>query len=146
MGLLETVRYWAENPYFDELTQQTATRLLLEKHRSEREECFDGVLEFGTGGLRGQMGVGTNRVNRYTVMQITEGLARVIEKLQDEEREKINDVSACGVVIGYDSRNHSKLFAKASAEVLCAHGIKVFLFREVEYRICISFFNYFAIF
>ena len=69
------------------------------------------------------MGVGLNRMNRYTVMQATEGLARYIEKRQETD--------ASGVVIGFDSRNNSEVFAHAAAEVLAKHGIRVYLFRDI---------------
>ena len=77
--LLDKVRYWSENQCFDSETRDHAKRMLQENNQKEIEECFKNVLEFGTGGLRGPMGIGTNRMNRYTVMQATEGLARVIE-------------------------------------------------------------------
>ncbi|HJM08439.1 MAG TPA: phospho-sugar mutase [SAR324 cluster bacterium] len=128
MQLKNKVRYWSENECFDPATREQALRMLDENNQKEMEECFKHVLEFGTGGLRGPMGVGTNRMNRYTVMQATEGLARVIEL---ENTQSQNVTSHSGVVIGYDSRNHSKNFAQASAEVLCAHGIKVYLFSEI---------------
>ena len=120
--MLETVRYWSENPRFDRETRAEARRMLDDRFEQERKECFDGVLEFGTGGLRGIMGVGTNRMNRYTVMQTTEGLAKVIRMLEDG--------NSSGVVIGNDSRHNSKYFAQVSAEVLTAHDIPVFLFAD----------------
>ena len=128
MQLEDKVRYWSENECFDPATREQALRMLNENNQKEMEECFKLVLEFGTGGLRGPMGVGTNRMNRYTVMQATEGLARVIE-LEDTQAQSVTSHS--GVVIGYDSRNHSKNFAQASSECLCAHGIKVYMFSEI---------------
>jgi len=80
MNILETVKLWAENPYFDTETRKEAKILLAEDKQTEREECFGSHLEFGTGGLRGIMGVGTNRINRYTIQTATEGVARIIKK------------------------------------------------------------------
>lgn len=127
----ELAQHWAEHPFFDEDTRLQAQRLLEEAHAAEREDCFGAALEFGTGGLRGLMGVGTNRMNRYTVMQATEGLARYLELHPDPQ--------AQGVVIGYDSRNRSREFAETAAEVLTAHQIRVFLFREIAPTPQVSF-------
>jgi len=124
MDKLETVKLWAENPYFDTETRSAAKILLSDDKQNEREECFGSLLEFGTGGLRGIMGVGTNRINRYTIQMATEGVARIINK-------KGKESDASGVVIGYDSRHHSFEFAQISSQVLAAHGIPVFLFREI---------------
>jgi phosphoglucomutase len=124
MDKLETVKLWAENPYFDTETRSAAKILLSDDKQNEREECFGSLLEFGTGGLRGIMGVGTNRINRYTIQMATEGVARIINK-------KGKESDASGVVIGYDSRHRSFEFAQISSQVLAAHGIPVFLFREI---------------
>ena len=124
MDNLETVKHWAENPYFDTETRSEAKKLLADDKQNEREECFGSLLEFGTGGLRGIMGVGTNRINRYTIQMATEGVARIINK-------KGKESDASGVVIGYDSRHRSFEFAQVSSQVLAAHGIPVFLFREI---------------
>lgn len=94
---------------------------LLSLPDKEIEDRFYCDLAFGTGGLRGVMAVGSNRMNVFTVRQATEGLAR--ELLDADEKN-----AARGVVIGYDSRNRSADFARASAEVLSAFGIKVYLF------------------
>jgi len=124
MDILETVKLWAENPYFDKETRSTAKKLLAEDKQTERDECFGSLLEFGTGGLRGIMGVGTNRINSYTIQMATEGVARIIER-------KGKESDATGVVIGYDSRHRSFEFAQVSSQVLAAHGIPVYLFREI---------------
>ena len=124
MNILETVNFWAKNPYFDPKTRAEAKMLLADDKEIEREDSFGSLLEFGTGGLRGIMGVGTNRINRYTIQMATEGVARIIEG-------KKNESSAKGVVIGYDSRHRSFEFAQVSSEVLAAHGIPVYLFREI---------------
>lgn len=119
----EIAQYWAETNCFDETTREEAKLLLETATEEELVDHFGTTLEFGTGGLRGVMGVGLNRMNRYTVMQATEGLARYIEKRQETD--------ASGVVIGFDSRNNSEVFAHAAAEVLAKHGIPVYLFREI---------------
>ena len=94
--LLDKVRYWSEHQCFDSETREHAKRMLQENNQKEIEECFKNVLEFGTGGLRGPMGIGTNRMNRYTVMQATEGLARVIEAQGSGSK---NGNSYAGVVL-----------------------------------------------
>ncbi|MEC8434299.1 MAG: phospho-sugar mutase [SAR324 cluster bacterium] len=119
----EIAQYWAETNCFDETTREEAKLLLETATEEELRDRFGTTLEFGTGGLRGVMGVGLNRMNRYTVMQATEGLARYIEKRQETD--------ASGVVIGFDSRNNSEVFAHAAAEVLAKHGIRVYLFRDI---------------
>ena len=88
------------------------------------EDAFYKNLEFGTGGLRGIMGVGTNRMNKYTVGMATQGLANYI--LKHVEGDDIK------VVISYDSRNNSKEFAKITADVLSANGINVFIFDNIR--------------
>jgi len=124
MDIIETVKFWAENTCFDSETRAEAKKLLDAENQKKREECFGSLLEFGTGGLRGIMGIGTNRMNRYTVQMATEGVARIIEK-------KKNEACTTGVVIGYDSRHNSFEFAKVASEVLAAHGIPVYLFRKI---------------
>ena len=119
----EIAQYWAETSCFDKTTREEAKLLLETATEEELIDRFGTTLEFGTGGLRGVMGVGLNRMNRYTVMQATEGLARYIEKRQE--------TVASGVVIGFDSRNNSEVFARAAAEVLAKHGIRVYLFRDI---------------
>ena len=88
------------------------------------EDAFYKNLEFGTGGLRGIMGVGTNRMNRYTVGMATQGLANYILSHCKEEDPK--------VVISYDSRNNSKEFARITADVLSANGIHVYIFDNIR--------------
>ena len=88
------------------------------------EDAFYKTLEFGTGGLRGLMGVGTNRMNRYTVGMATQGLANYILKNVHED-----DIRVC---ISYDSRNNSKMFAKITADILSANGLHVFIFDNIR--------------
>ena len=92
-------------------------------NETDVKERFYTSLEFGTAGLRGKMRLGTNAMNKYTVAQATQGLANLIIK-----ENRAND----GVVIAYDSRNNSELFAKVSASVLAANGIKTYIFDELR--------------
>ncbi len=126
------IRYqaWLDAPNVDE-----ATKVELRAIAGNEEEIafrFSSYMEFGTGGLRSKMGAGTGMMNDYTVAQATEGLARMIDSLGEEAR-------ARGVVIGYDSRHHSDDFAKRSAQVLTAHGIRVYLFDALRPTPCLSF-------
>ena len=99
--------------------------LLKNLSEKEIEDSFYKDLEFGTGGLRGIMGLGTNRMNIYTVRQATQGLANEILDCGAEFAEK-------GVVIAHDSRNNSRVFAAEAANVLCANGIKTYLFDSLR--------------
>ncbi len=102
-----------------------AIRYMIDKDPQELTESFYRDLEFGTGGLRGIMGVGTNRMNKYTVGMATQGLANYLKKVYgDEEQIK--------VAIAHDSRNNSPLFALITAEVFSANGIKVYLFEVLR--------------
>ena len=106
------------------LSEEEKKELLqIQDNEDEIKERFYSSLEFGTAGLRGKMRAGTNAMNRFTVAQATQGLANLINK---EGR------SADGVVIAYDSRNNSELFAKVSATVLAANGIKAYIFDELR--------------
>ena len=102
---------------------EKAELLSIAENDNEIKERFYTSLEFGTAGLRGKMRLGTNAMNRFTVAQATQGLANLIIK---EGR------SADGVAIAYDSRNNSELFAKVSASVLAANGIKAYIFDELR--------------
>jgi phosphoglucomutase len=96
----------------------------LQKHNpTELEECFYKNLEFGTGGLRGVMGIGTNRMNKYTVGMATQGYANYLKKCFDGE---------ISVAIAYDCRNNSQFFAQTTANVFAANGIKVYLFEALR--------------
>lgn len=98
---------------------------LKELSREEAEDSFYRDLEFGTGGLRGVMGLGTNRMNIYTVRRATQGLASEILDCGADFAEK-------GVVIAHDSRNNSREFALEAANVLCANAIKIYLFDDLR--------------
>ena len=104
MGYMESYKAWCANEYFDEATR--AELKSIEGNEKEIEDRFYKDLEFGTGGLRGIMGVGTNRMNKYTVGVATQGLANYILKQGGSDYK---------VAIGYDSRNNSDVFSKAAA-------------------------------
>lgn len=108
---------------FDEGTKMQV-KLLLENDPNELIESFYQELEFGTGGLRGIMGVGTNRMNVYTVGMATQGMSNYIKKQFSGIQIK--------VAIAYDSRNNSRLFAETTAQVFSANGFKVFLFESLR--------------
>lgn len=117
------------NGSFDEQTKQEI-RSLQENNTAELEESFYRTLEFGTGGLRGIMGVGTNRMNIYTVGMATQGLANYLKKSFEGEIK---------VAIAYDCRNNSQLFAKTTAEVFAANGFTVYLFESLRPTPVLSF-------
>lgn len=114
---------WLASDVVDEDTK--AELRAIEGDEDEIKFRFGSYMEFGTGGLRSKMSAGCAMMNIYTVAQATEGVARVIESLGDKAK-------ARGVIIGCDSRNNSSLFARRCAEVLTAHGIKVYLFDELR--------------
>ena len=112
---------WCENPYFDEETRNELKNIAGdEKEISDR---FYKDLAFGTGGLRGVIGAGTNRMNIYTVRKATQGLANFI--IEENGQEK-------GVAIAFDSRNMSPEFAEEAARCLCANGIRTWLFESLR--------------
>lgn len=115
------VQSWLDGN-FDAETKAEVKKLM-ETDPVGLEDAFYRNLEFGTGGLRGIMGVGTNRMNKYTVGMATQGLANYI---------KANVKGAASVCISHDSRNNSRLFAEISAEVLSNNGIKVYLFEDLR--------------
>ena len=108
---------WIKNSFFDEETREELKQI--EENEEEIKERFYKDLEFGTAGLRGVIGAGTNRMNKYTVGKATQGLANYIIKQGGEER---------GVVIAFDSRNKSNEFANEAALCLNANGIKTYIF------------------
>lgn len=119
MDANEKYELWLKNA--DEATVKELKNMT----QSDITECFYRDLEFGTGGLRGIMAAGTNRMNIYTVRRATQGLANEILSCGNDYAEK-------GVVIAYDSRNNSKEFAFAAANVLFANGIKVYIFDDLR--------------
>ena len=114
---------WLDGAY-DEATKQ-AIRDMAENNPNELNESFYRHLEFGTGGLRGIMGVGTNRMNKYTVAMATQGLANYVKKVNKTSSQQDFELRAA---VSHDSRNHSREFAEITASVLAANGYKVYLF------------------
>lgn len=120
MGYKEVYKKWTEDAYFDEATRK---ELLALTDETEIEDRFYKELEFGTGGLRGVIGAGTNRMNIYTVRKATQGLANYIKKHGDPKR---------GVAISFDCRRFSPEFADETARCLAANGIKAYVFKELR--------------
>ena len=114
----EKINVWLNGNY-DADTKSTIQQLQAE-NPTDLEDSFYKNLEFGTGGLRGIMGVGTNRMNKYTVGMATQGFANYLKSVFGNE--------TISVVVGHDSRNNSRFFAETTANVFAANGIKVFLF------------------
>lgn len=121
MNIQETYDQWLSSPIIDEKTKDELRAIA--GNMEEIEDRFYKGLEFGTGGLRGVIGAGTNRMNIYTVTMVTQGLANYIREKGFADR---------GVAISYDSRNMSPEFAKATALCLCANGIKAYLFTSLR--------------
>ena len=112
-------------PAYDAETQAEVKRMLENDDKTELIEAFYKDLEFGTGGLRGIMGVGSNRMNIYTVGAATQGLSNYLKK-------NFKDLPQISVVVGHDCRNNSRLFAEISANIFSANGIKVYLFEDMR--------------
>jgi phosphoglucomutase len=110
---------------YDEATKQEVSKLLAASDKTDLIEAFYKDLEFGTGGLRGIMGVGTNRMNIYTVGAATQGLSNYLKK-------EFGSLPEIKVVIGHDCRNNSRKFAEISADIFSANGIRVFLFEDLR--------------
>lgn len=121
MNYLEEYKKWCESPEFDEQTKKEL--LEIQNDEKEIEDRFYKELEFGTAGLRGVIGAGTNRMNKYTVGKATQGLANYILEQGTEKK---------GVAISYDSRRMSKEFSMQTALILCANGIKTYLFESLR--------------
>ncbi len=121
MDYKEMYQQWLDNPYFDEETK--AELKAIEGNEKEIEDRFYMDLEFGTAGLRGVIGAGTNRMNVYTVRKATQGLANYIQKVKGEAK---------GVAIAYDSRHMSPEFADEAALCLAANGIKAYVFESLR--------------
>ncbi len=121
MGYMDEYRFWLEDPYFDEATKEELRKIADDP--AQIEDRFYKELEFGTGGLRGVIGAGTNRMNIYTVRKATQGLANYILKQGGQEK---------GVAIAYDSRYFSPEFADEAARCMAANGIKAYVFDELR--------------
>ncbi|HCO29520.1 MAG TPA: phosphoglucomutase, partial [Lachnospiraceae bacterium] len=121
MTAREQYEFWCTAPYFDEQTKEELKAI--EGEEKEIEDRFYKELAFGTGGLRGVIGAGTNRMNIYTVRKATQGLANYIIKQRGEKK---------GIAIAYDSRNMSPEFAKETALCMAGNGIKAYLFDSLR--------------
>ena len=123
MDYIKIYKSWLESKIIDSNTKEELKKLDLKKDAKEIEDRFYRDLEFGTGGLRGIMGAGTNRVNKYIVGKATQGFANYLIK-----KFSIEKLSKSGVAIGFDTRNNSKEFASIASNVLTGNGIKTYLF------------------
>lgn len=121
MNYMEQYRFWLEDNYFDQATK--AELEAIKDNEKEIEDRFYRELEFGTGGLRGVIGAGTNRINLYTVRKATQGLANYIIKQGGEKM---------GIAIAYDSRFMSPEFADEAALCMAANGIKAYVFESLR--------------
>ena len=118
----EKAQVWLGEGY-DADTRAAVKAMLENEDKTDLIECFYKDLEFGTGGLRGIMGVGSNRMNIYTVGSATQGLANYL-------KDAFKDLEQIKVVVGHDVRNNSRLFAEIVANIFSANGIKVYLFDD----------------
>ena len=122
LTIAQKVEQWLAGNY-DQATKDAITAMQ-SKPGDELADSFYRNLEFGTGGLRGIMGVGTNRINKYTIGMATQGFANYLNKTYPTEK--------ISVVIGHDSRNNARFFAETTAQVFAANGIKVYLFEALR--------------
>jgi phosphoglucomutase len=129
--IVQKARIWTA-PEFDEKTRAEIQALIETGNEKELTDRFYKELEFGTGGMRGVMGAGLNRMNIYTVGRATQGLAHYLLDTYDDTKKQ-------GVAIAYDSRNNSTLFAQEAACVLAANGVHVYIFTELRPTPLLSF-------
>ena len=122
---LERAQTWINSPLYDQETKQAVQAMMEAEDKTALVEAFYRTLEFGTGGLRGIMGPGVNRMNVYVVGAATQGLANYLRKNFADRKE-------ISVVVGHDCRNNSRLFAETVANVFSANGIKVYLFEDLR--------------
>ncbi|WVE37417.1 phospho-sugar mutase, partial [Priestia megaterium] len=123
MSWEETYTSWINHPNLDPELRQNLDSI--KGDEKQLEDSFYKTLEFGTGGMRGEIGAGTNRMNTYTIRKASEGFAEYIKQAGEEA---INQ----GVVIAYDSRHKSPEFAMEAAKTLASHGIKTYVFEELR--------------
>ena len=121
-AILKNAKSWLTD-FFDDKTK-TEIQTLIDSNTEELKDRFYKNLEFGTGGMRGIMGAGTNRINKYTLGKSTQGLSNYLDQVYSKEQVK--------VVIAYDCRHNSDTLARTVAQVFAANGIKVFLFSELR--------------
>ena len=117
----EKYEEWLNNPFFDEKVKEEL--LSIKDNEEEKKDRFYKDLEFGTAGLRGVVGIGTNRMNEFTVGKATQGLAEYIVEKGGQDR---------GVAIAYDSRHMSQEFSELAALILNANGIKTYRFESLR--------------
>ena len=122
---IEVAQQWVDSPLYDKETQAEVKAMIEADDKTPLIDSFYRTLEFGTGGLRGIMGAGTNRMNIYTVGAATQGLSNYLNK-------NFKDLEQISVVVGHDCRNNSRLFAETSANIFSANGIKVYLFDDMR--------------
>ena len=125
-----TARQWL-SPSFDEETRKEVQAMLDSEDKTALVDAFYQNLEFGTGGLRGIMGAGTNRINKYIVGMATQGFANYIIKAFPGKQ--------CSVVVGHDCRNNGRQYAETVAAIFSANGIKAYLFESLRPTPEISF-------
>ncbi|MEW9503104.1 phospho-sugar mutase [Jeotgalibacillus marinus] len=123
MSYLQTYNKWQQYDHLDEDIRSEL--ILMQDNEKAKEDAFYKNLEFGTGGMRGEIGAGTNRMNLYTVRKAAEGLARYIEKYGEEAKSR-------GVVLAYDCRRKSPEFALEIARTLASHGIQAYVFEALR--------------
>ena len=128
----QKAQQWLDSPVYDEETKSAIREMLNKEDKTELIDSFYQNLAFGTGGLRGIMGPGSNRINIYTVGAATQGLANYLKK-------NFADRSEISVAVGHDCRNNSRLYAETSANIFSANGIKVYLFNDMRPTPEISF-------
>lgn len=121
----QVAQQWIDSPFYDQETKAEVQAMLDDDNKTPLIDAFYQSLEFGTGGLRGIMGPGTNRMNIYVVGAATQGLANYLLK-------NFADKKQISVVVGHDCRNNSRLFAETAANVFTANGIKVYLFEDLR--------------
>ena len=121
----QVAKEWMTSDRYDAETQQAVKAMVENTDKTELIDSFYRTLEFGTGGLRGIMGPGTNRMNIYTVGAATQGLSNYLNK-------SFKDLEQISVVVGHDCRNNSRLFAETAANIFTANGIKVYLFEDMR--------------
>ena len=129
--VMAVAQSWLDGNY-DAETKAQVKAMMEADDKTELIDSFYRTLEFGTGGLRGIMGPGTNRMNKYIVAQATQGYANYLLKVQAENGFKNVQNGQVAVVVGHDCRNNGRLFAETVANVFSANGIKVYLFESLR--------------
>ena len=127
----EVAQKWLDSPLYDDETKAEVKAMLESDDKTALIDAFYQSLEFGTGGLRGIMGAGTNRMNKYIVGMATQGFANYINKAFPE--------GGKSVVVGHDCRNNGRMYAESVAAIFSANGIKAYLFESLRPTPEISF-------